>query len=199
MISRLVTNRTGSLRDVRDGCGASYPASARGWQAPAHTKGMRMRSLARRFLGGTTLALVTGPERRSGADDLPERQGDRPPAGAVLLLRQRGLRGDHGPAEQLLHPPRPHRGPGQHLRERGGLHPAVVRGRPEPVGRGHHLHLDGRPGRRRHADDHLPHHRPERAPAAGRLDRRALHQGRQSRARSISAAGRRSGPTAATS
>ena len=47
-----------------------------------------------------------------------------------------------------------------------GLHPAVVRGRPEPLERGHHLYLLGRAGRRRYADDHLPHHRPERAPAA---------------------------------
>ena len=114
-------------------------------QASSAHERERMRSLARRFLGGTTLALGDGAERRSGADDLPERQGHRPPAGAVLLLRQRGLRGDHRSEEQLLHPARPHRGPGQHLGERGGLHPAVVRGRPEPLGRGHHLHLSAVP------------------------------------------------------
>ena len=57
------------------------------------------------------------------------------------------------------------------------VHPAVVRGRPEPVERRDHLHLDGRAGGRRHADDHLPNHRPERPAAAGRVDRRAVREG----------------------
>ena len=54
-----------------------------------------------------------------------------------------------GPKEQLLHPARAHRGAGQHLGERGRVHPALVRGRPEPVERRDHLHLVCRAGRRR--------------------------------------------------
>ena len=110
-----------------------------------------------------------------GPDDLSQRQADRPAAGAVLLLRQLGLR-----APRWVH--RATSSPGGPGSRRGARSPRTSSVYIQPSFEGgrnllnvdHHLYLVRRAGGRRHAHGHLPHHGPERPPAARRLDRRAL-------------------------
>ena len=92
----------------------------------------RMRSLARRFLGGTTLALVTGVSVAQAQTTYPNVKVTGRLQEQFYYFGNEDYAATVGPAEQLLHPPGPDRGPRQHLGERGRLHPAVVRGRPEP-------------------------------------------------------------------
>ena len=139
---------------------------------------------------GTRSRAVGGP------DDLPQRQAHRPAPGAVLLLRQRrvyaAVRSARTATSSLA-------GPGS---RRGATSPRTSSVYIQPSFEGgrnlssvhDHLHLDRSARGRRHADDHLPHHRPERAPAARRLHRRALQQGGEQVRRSTSAAGQEKRP-----
>ena len=78
---------------VRDGSGLTYPASAVDDVGPPHSKGNAC-DRGSEDSGRDGAGAGGRPQRRSGADHLSERQDDRAPAGAVLLLRQRGLRRD---------------------------------------------------------------------------------------------------------